>query len=177
VSARLDDQVEPSLIGHYAGAATRLVAIIIDVALALAIFDLALIGLSWLVEVFTPWSLNRDSTWVALPLIGWLFLYFWYCYTLSGKTPGMAFLGLRVVRGDGSTLDGRHAAIRVITLPWGMFVLGLGYLGIVFGRRRRAWQDMLADTAVVYDFDARAARLRFLVRKPIKADPAGTATH
>jgi uncharacterized RDD family membrane protein YckC len=88
----------------------------------------------------------------------------------------MAFLGLRVVRGDGSALDGWHAAIRVVTLPLGMLVLGLGYLGVVFGRRRRAWQDMLADTAVVYDFDARAARLRFLVRKPIKAEPAGNPT-
>ena len=168
MNVKVDEQLQPSLIGHYAGAATRLAAIVIDVVLAIVAFDLVLIGLSWLVEVFTPWTLNRGSAWVAIPLVGWLFIYFWYCYTLSGKTPGMSLLGLRVVRGDGSDLHGWHAAIRVITLPLGLLAMGLGYIGIVFGKRRRAWQDMIADTAVVYDFDARAARLRFLVRKPIK---------
>jgi uncharacterized RDD family membrane protein YckC len=38
-------------------------------------------------------------------------------------------------------------------------VLGIGLLGIVFGRERRAWHDHFAGTAVVYDWGTRTARL------------------
>jgi uncharacterized RDD family membrane protein YckC len=163
------DTVDPSLIGHYAGAVTRLAAIAGDVAFAIVIFNLTAAVSVWLLDVFTSYQIDksRDSLWWLVPLVCWLFLYFWYCYTLSGKTPAMALLGLRVVRGDGSDLDGWHAALRTITLPLGFLMFGLGYIGIVFGRKRRGLQDVIADTAVVYDFDARAARLRFLMRTPI----------
>jgi hypothetical protein len=43
--------------------------------------------------------------------------------------------------------------------------LGLGFLPIVTGRHRRALHDAIAGTAVVYSWDARAARLRFLARQ------------
>ncbi len=43
--------------------------------------------------------------------------------------------------------------------------LGLGFLGILFGRVRRALHDSIAGTAVVYTWDARAARLRSLARE------------
>jgi hypothetical protein len=43
----------------------------------------------------------------------------------------------------------------------------------VYQRDRRALNDYIAGTAVVYDWDARAARLRWIARKE---GPAGTAT-
>ena len=43
--------------------------------------------------------------------------------------------------------------------------LGIGFLGIVYQRDRRALNDFIAGTAVVYDWDARAARLRWIARK------------
>ena len=39
-----------------------------------------------------------------------------------------------------------------------------GFVGILLGDRRRALHDVIAGTAVIYAWDARAARLRFLSR-------------
>ncbi len=38
------------------------------------------------------------------------------------------------------------------------------FVGILVGDRRRALLDVIAGTAVIYSWDARAARLRFLSR-------------
>jgi uncharacterized RDD family membrane protein YckC len=77
----------------------------------------------------------------------------------------MAILGLRVVQRDGGELTATRAAVRALTMPLGAIPLGLGYIGIVIGRERRALHDVLAGTTVVYDWDARAARWRLLSRQ------------
>jgi len=41
----------------------------------------------------------------------------------------------------------------------------------VYQRNRRALNDYIAGTAVVYDWDARAARLRWIARKEGPAAP------
>ncbi len=156
-----------SLLGHYAGAATRLGAFILDLVLSVGMFYVGVVAIAFVVRLFTGNEINvtRGSAWWGLPLAGWAFLYFWYCWTLAGKTPGMAFFGLRVVRGDGARIGAGRAAVRTICflLSWAFFLIG--FLGIVFGRRRRALHDVIANTVVVYDFDARAAHLRSMVRR------------
>ena len=77
---------------------------------------------------------------------------------------GMAVFGVRVVRPDGTFVSGRQAVVRTLALPLSFLLLGLGFLGIVLGDKRRALHDVIAGTAVVYSWDARAARLRFLSR-------------
>ena len=42
--------------------------------------------------------------------------------------------------------------------------LGIAFWGIIFQRERRALDDLIAGTAVVYSWDARAARLRWMAR-------------
>ena len=46
----------------------------------------------------------------------------------------------------------------------GRSVVVRGFAGILLGDRRRALHDVIAGTAVIYSWDARAARLRFLSR-------------
>ena len=82
-----------------------------------------------------------------------------YC---SRRSPGMSLFGLRIVRSDGSDLDQRHALIRLFAFPLGFLTFGLGFLGIIFGRTHQAIYDRIARTAVVYDWDAEAARIRNL---------------
>ena len=82
----------------------------------------------------------------------------------SGKTFGMAVFGVRVVQPDGTDASWRQAIVRTLALPLSFLLLGLGFLGILVGDRRRALHDVIAGTAVVYSWDARAARLRFLSR-------------
>jgi len=64
-------------------------------------------------------------------------------------------------------IDKTNAA-QIAKAWWVVLVAGLisVVVGIVIGREHRALQDVLAGSAVVYDWDARTARLRFLARRP-----------
>jgi uncharacterized RDD family membrane protein YckC len=55
--------------------------------------------------------------------------------------------------------------IRTLTLPFSIALVGLGLVGILVQRERRGLHDLLAGTAVVYGWDARAARLRWLAHR------------
>src|ERR1700685_2681584 len=78
----------------------------------------------------------------------------------------MALLGVKGVAADGTQAGPRRAVIRTLAFPLSFLLLGLGFTGILFQRDRRALQDMIAGTAVVYAWDAHAARLRYLDRPP-----------
>ena len=54
--------------------------------------------------------------------------------------------------------------MRTLALPLSFLFLGLRFAGILLGDRRRALHDMIAGTAVIYSWGARAARLWFLSR-------------
>ena len=95
----------------------------------------------------------------------WAFVYFAYPLAASGRTFGMAVVGVRAVRADGGDLDGRHAVVRVLAFPLSFLLFGFGFLLILLRRDRRALHDLIACSAVVYAWDARAARLRFLARR------------
>jgi uncharacterized RDD family membrane protein YckC len=114
-------------------------------------------------------SWNKGNIAVAIVFVGWEFVYFAYSWAASGKTFGMAVLGVRVVRADGTAVGPRHAVLRTLAFPLSFLLLGLGFLGILVQREHRALHDLIAGTAVVYAWDARAARLRFLARE---AEPA-----
>jgi len=83
---------------------------------------------------------------------------------LNGRTAGGALFGLQVLTDDGSDVSGRRAIGRTLAFPLSFLILGLGFLGILLGDQRRALHDVIAGTVVVYSWDARAARLRFLSR-------------
>jgi uncharacterized RDD family membrane protein YckC len=82
----------------------------------------------------------------------------------SGGTAGTALFGVRVVTEDSTDASGRWAVVRILALPLSFLFLGLGFVGILLGDRRRVLHDVVAGTAVIYWWDARAARLRFLSR-------------
>jgi uncharacterized RDD family membrane protein YckC len=170
-----------SLQGDYAGFVSRFTAYIVDVGASTGVFLLALAALSFAVSVVTGKSVEwtRNDIWVGLAYLAWLFIYFAYSWAASGKTFGMAVLGVRVVRPDGADAGGRRAAVRTLALPLSFLLFGLGFLGILLGRERRALHDVIAGTVVIYSWDARAARLRFLSRAssaPEGGTPAGVAT-
>ena len=156
---------QPTLVGHYAGPVTRLVAFAGDCALLTVLFSVVVAAGVWVVQLMSSGDIEAGDVGPVVTgalYLAWAFLYFWAPLTLSGRTAGMAVLGLQVVRRDGSALNGRRAAVRVLTLPLSFLFLGIGFVGIVLGREHRAFHDVCADSAVVYAWDARAARLRFL---------------
>ena len=155
-----------SLQGKYAGFASRFTAFAVDVGLSLGVFMLALAAISFAALVLTGKGItwHRGDIWVIIAYAVWAFVYFAYSWAASGRTAGMAAFGVRVVTDDGAGVSGRRAVVRTLALPLSFLFLGLGFAGIVLGDRRRALHDVIAGTAVIYSWDARAARLRFLSR-------------
>jgi uncharacterized RDD family membrane protein YckC len=160
---------------HYAGAVSRFAAYAIDITVASGVFSLTLAAISYGVQVITGHQAhwNRSNVVVAIIYFGWLGVYFAYSWAVSGRTFGMAVLGIRVVKADGTDLPPSRAIVRTLAFPLSFLLFGLGFLGILVGREHRALHDVIAGSAVIYAWDARAARLRFLARQAeLTADDA-----
>jgi uncharacterized RDD family membrane protein YckC len=159
--------LQQNLRGHYAGFASRFIAFIFDCAISIAIFMIVLSAASFAASVLTGTSIHwsRADVWVIIGFFAWEFIYYAYFWTASGKTPGMVLLGVQVVGHDGSPVGSHRGLVRTLAFPLSFILLGLGFLGILIDRDRRALHDVIAGTAVVYCWDAREARLRSLARQ------------
>ena len=90
----------------------------------------------------------------------WSFLYTAGSLAATGRTIGKAILGVMVVRTDGAKVNVRRAALRTLMFPLSFMLLGIGFLmGLVRGDRREL-HDLIADTGVIYAWDAGTAQLR-----------------
>lgn len=160
--------------GHYAGSASRFGAYLIDLVVSSVIFELALTAISFVASIFTGHgiSYHHGSIVVIVIYVLWQFVYFGFQWAANGKTLGMTLLGVHVVRADGARMEPWRGWVRSLTFPLGFLTLGLGFLGILVQREHRAVYDLIAGTTVVYAWDARAARLRFLARQ---AEPVADA--
>lgn len=147
--------------GYYAGPLSRLLAYLID---SFVVFSGA-----GLISTIVVGSINvvlgADLQWDwRAGVLGfaafsvWFFLYFWVGVALSGRTPGMTVLGIKVVEREGTPVSPSHAAIRAVVLPVSLLTV-IGLLGVVFDARQRALHDLAAKTAVVYDWGDRPAEL------------------
>jgi len=152
--------------GHYAGFASRFAAFAADLVVLTGIFMLVLAAINFAASTLTGKSIafSRGDTWVVIGYLAWGFIYFAHFWGLNGRTAGGALFGLQVLTDDGGDVSGRRAIVRTLVFPLSFLILGLGFLGILLGDRRRALHDVIAGTVVVYSWDARAARLRYLSR-------------
>jgi uncharacterized RDD family membrane protein YckC len=162
-----------SLQGHYAGFASRFAAFVVDVVVLSGIFELALAAINFTASIVTGKDIayNRGNLWVVIAYLAWGFIYFAHFWGLNGRTAGGALFGLQVLTEDGYDVSGGRAIARTLAFPLSFLILGLGFLGILLDGRRRALHDVIARTVVVYSWDARAARLRFLSRESAPVGP------
>jgi uncharacterized RDD family membrane protein YckC len=154
--------------GTYAGFMTRLGGCLIDIVVIFALFSLGGQILEYVASAVFGASFELADWPVVsgLALAGWAFFYCAYPLAVSGRTFGMAVVGVRAVRADGRELTTGRAVVRVLAFPLSFLLFGFGFLLVLLKRDRRALHDLVAGTAVVYGWDARAARLRFLARRP-----------
>jgi uncharacterized RDD family membrane protein YckC len=147
--------------GRYAGPVTRFIAFLLDSLIVTTGFTVIVAGATYLVELVTSRQIDAGrGLWYVIGFIVWAFLYLWLSVAVFGKTLGKTVMGVRVVSADGSVaLHSRQAFVRALTYPLSFVIVGIGLLGVVFGRERRAWHDHFARTAVVYDWGSRTARL------------------
>ncbi|CAM3221750.1 RDD family protein [Nocardioides dubius] len=146
--------------GRYAGACTRALAALADVGITLLGYTLGIRLLSVMADVFFGGSLpDADGWWAAAGLATWTFLYLVCTTAISGRTPGMALVGLRIVHADGTPLRPMPALVRVLLAPLSSLLLGLGYLLVLVDARHRTAHDMLTRTVLVYDWGRRDAQI------------------
>jgi uncharacterized RDD family membrane protein YckC len=173
VSRRIEPDRDISLQGHYAGIVTRVAAFGIDVVVAMTLFTLG----GGVLEYVSSSLVGRRVSLSNAPILSvvlltlWLLIYFAYPLAVGGRTLGMAFVGLEVVTKEGRAVSGKAAVLRTVFLPLSIIFLGIGILMILLNRDRRALHDLVAGTAVVYSWNARAARLRFLAKRTTDEAP------
>jgi uncharacterized RDD family membrane protein YckC len=164
MNTRLDAEREGGLQGHYAGIVTRITAFLIDIVVSAALYLLLLV----LIRLGVEFVSNHTITWgdhQVVTIVGfavWEILYFALPWSASGKSLGMAIVGIRVVRTDGSPVGFGRAVVRIVTLPLSIVFALIGVLMILVQPEHRAVHDLIAGTVVVYSWDARAAQLHFM---------------
>ncbi len=140
--------------GQRAGFVSQAVAGLLDAFTVMAIYSgiLLLYGINVLFFTGNPFHFPQPE-----PLASTVLYYaigvilFTSTWSGSGRTPAMAFVGLRVVHASGRRLSTRRAFWRsVIVIP----TLGLGIITVLFSRRNKSLYDMICGSAVVYAWRA-----------------------
>jgi uncharacterized RDD family membrane protein YckC len=163
--------------GHYAGAMSRLVAFGADVGASWGLYTLgvALFNAAYKLVTGSSYNLSNHQVLAVVVLSVWEFVYYSYQWAVGGRTIGMAVFGLQVVTTEGGPIGARQAVLRTLGLALSVAFFWFAFWGIIFQRERRALDDFIAGTAVVYSWDARAARLRWMARA--EGAPHGAVAH
>lgn len=165
-----------TLRGHYAGFVSRALALIIDLLIVLTAQFVTVLVIRLLLNFFgmeelaaavfeptsgQPISLLATVLRLVISFIsGALFLaiYLIFFWTLIDQSLGQILMGLRVVRTNGSSMTLVPAIKRMLGYYLSFFSLGLGFFWVLIDDRRQGWHDKLADTVVVYNWNARIGR-------------------
>jgi uncharacterized RDD family membrane protein YckC len=135
----------------YAGVVTRAIALALDVIIAQA---LALLGFGVLAVIATLVSNSHfDTIEKLLAAGGWALtvaIYFVAFWSLTGQTPGMQLMRIRVVGPGGDPPSVPVSIARLVLLVLCIIPFFLGFVPVLFDDRRRGVHDMLARTLVLY---------------------------
>jgi uncharacterized RDD family membrane protein YckC len=137
----------------YTGAVSRLVALAIDAGVVYGSLLLISAALALLVSTLSSGDEQAGTVVIALGAFVWALIaaaYLILFWSGAGRTPGMAFLGLRMLSPTGEEVSPRQAFRRLIWSAIAALPLGLGFWGILFEERRCGWPDRHADTRVLY---------------------------
>jgi uncharacterized RDD family membrane protein YckC len=161
---RIDDGAEAAarrLLGRaqrtgrppYAGVATRGLALALDGALLSGILLLASTMLALLFSAVFSIEGDSKTVTIAFGALAWWVaaaLYLAGFWTLAERTPGMTFLGIRVLDESGGRVPPRQDLRRLVGFVLALLPAGLGFAGVLLDERRRGWHDRFARTLVLY---------------------------
>jgi uncharacterized RDD family membrane protein YckC len=143
---------EPAALDEYGGLGARGIAFAADLGICTVAF---LVGaaVAWLISSIAGglgpgWlrGLLAGSGW-AIVVACYLVL-FW---TVTGQTPGMRFMQLRVTDRRGAPLGVARSLLRLVGLVLAILPCLAGFLPVLVDHRRRALQDFIASTVVRAD--------------------------
>ncbi len=142
-----------------AGIGSRFLAALVDTAL-IGLLQVIVIGTIVLVllQSSNPLSEEEPALWIiaVLAFISFVFLWGYYIFfeaTWNGQTPGKRWIGLRVIRTDGTPVTLSEVVIRNLVrtldlLPTGY---GVGVITMFVTANSCRLGDLAAKTVVVYD--------------------------
>jgi uncharacterized RDD family membrane protein YckC len=145
-------RLEADAPGGYAGLVSRALGFIVDSLLIALVFLIA----AGTVTLIASLAAGFEQSWVygVLAAFGTVlvsavyFVGFWWG---AGKTPGMALMGLRVRDRQDRPPGFWRSCVRFVGLWIAFSFILLGFVPVLVDDRRRALQDFLAGTVVVYD--------------------------
>jgi uncharacterized RDD family membrane protein YckC len=158
--------LDRTLAGQYAGFASRAVAFLIDITLLLIALSLATSFINALVSLFNlnliidrfmaSQGLSGTVAAVIVGLSGMLVVavYGIVGWSLNGVTVGNLVMGVRVIKADGGRVSTGRAATRMFGAYFSGLLFFLGFIWVIFDKRRQGWHDKLAGTVVLYDWPA-----------------------
>jgi uncharacterized RDD family membrane protein YckC len=129
-----------------AGFVRRLLAIVYDLILLLAVLYVAMGALL----LITAGAANQPgSPWLSAYLLLVSFIFYGWFWINGGQTLGLRSWRLRVEEGDGRPLTWGVAMLRFSLGLLTCLPLGLGFLWMLLDRERRTLYDRLSGTRVV----------------------------
>lgn len=133
-----------------AGVVSRTLAMLVDGAFVNLAFTAFVALVTLVANAFGGNGEGGSGLAIAVGSTAWLgfgAVYLVGFWSLAGQTPGMRFLGIRLEQ----RLSLGRGVKRLVGLGLSVLTFGLGFAGVVFGDRRRAWEDRLSKTSVLYD--------------------------
>jgi uncharacterized RDD family membrane protein YckC len=137
----------------YAGAFSRMLAIAIDAGVVYGSLLLLSAAVALLFSAFTKGDEHASTAILAAGASAWALIagtYLVVFWSGAGRTPGMSFLAIRMLSGDGSPVQPRQAIRRLVWMPISALPLFLGFRGVLSDQERRGWPDRRAGTLVCY---------------------------
>ena len=136
----------------FAGIATRALALATDAIVTTAMYT----GVVGVVAIVASLVGGLGPEWLVGTLlsVGWIIIagtYFVLFWSTTGHTPGMRLLHLRVETVAGGTPSVARSIARLAGLVLSIASLFIGFLPVLFTRRRRGLADFLAATVVLYE--------------------------
>lgn len=121
---------------NYGGFLRRLLAYVIDTLILYIPF------------IFIP-KIDYYNVWLnILFLILWTAYFVWMVGTY-GATVGKMVMKLKITKEDGKKVSYSDALLREIASYLSFIVFGLGYLNIIWDKRKQGWHDKIAKTIVI----------------------------
>jgi uncharacterized RDD family membrane protein YckC len=145
----------------YAGFWRRLTAYFVDSIVLSILYIIVILALGFAINIFREFVLGQAPTqeFETSGLVSWLagiamflvpaiiIIMFWKKY---GATPGKMLLGCKIV--DATTfqkLSYKQCIIRLIGYYLSAIILFIGYITIIFSKRKQGLHDKLANTIVI----------------------------
>ena len=140
---------EPTAPVEYGGLGARGIAFAVDLTICTVVFLLGA-AVAWLVSSIAG---GLGPGWLegVLAGSGWAIVVATYLvlfWAVTGQTPGMRFMHLRLTDGRGAPFGVPRSLVRLIGLFLAIVPCFAGFVPVLFDRRRRALQDFIAGTVV-----------------------------